>query len=232
VNTYPTIGERSLTPKEKQMLIAVFGATGQTGTQIVQQAESRGLRVRALARDPHKLRERLPAAPGGAPRESAVVDVREPEAVIRALAGVDAVISSLGWTGPTDEGVLTAGTRAILDAMAASGTTRLIVTSASGRVVDGDDPLSRWLAKPILRRMLRAPFADMAAMEDLVRASDTDWTILRPPMLVDGEERGYRSRHDGNVRWRYRLRRADLAAAALDCLADPGSIGQTISLAG
>jgi ribosomal protein L4 len=100
-------------------------------------------------------------------------------------------------------------------------------------VVDGDDPLNRFVAKPILARVLRDSNADMAAMEERIRAGGLDWTILRPPKLTDRPGSGrYRSRRDGNVRWGYTISRADLAHALLDALEDRSAIGQTISVAG
>jgi hypothetical protein len=66
----------------------------------------------------------------------------------------------------------------------------------------GDDPLSRYLIKPILRRALRESFADLRAAEDVVRSSELAWTILRPPRLTDKPATGrVRHAHDRNLRW-------------------------------
>jgi NAD(P)H-binding len=42
----------------------------------------------------------------------------------------------------------------------------------------------RYLADPIVKRALRDHYADLVRMEDVLRASDLDWTIVRPPRLT------------------------------------------------
>jgi putative NADH-flavin reductase len=113
------------------------------------------------------------------------------------------------------------------------GVRRLVVVSASGWIVDGDDPLSRFLLKPVLDRFLGDTNADLAATERLVRASGLDWTIVRPPRPTGRPGRGrYRARRDGNVRWGSFLSRADLALALVDGIEDAGAAGRTVSVAG
>lgn len=70
--------------------LLVFGATGGTGRQIVQQAIQQGLVVTAFARDPGKIglkHENLRVVQG---------DILQPDTVARAVAGQDAVLSALG----------------------------------------------------------------------------------------------------------------------------------------
>ena len=88
--------------------IAVLGATGATGRQLVSQALDRGHTVVALARDPARLD--LPAAPGLA---VVAADVRDPASVAEALAGADAVVSGLGAAKKAPPGTLTAGATAV-----------------------------------------------------------------------------------------------------------------------
>ena len=84
---------------------------------------------------------------------------------------------------------------ALVEAMRSAGVPRLVVVSASGPFTDGDDPFLRYVAKPIVQRILREPFSDFVATEPVVRSSDLDWTIVRPPQLKDGSARGrYRRR--------------------------------------
>jgi putative NADH-flavin reductase len=128
--------------------------------------------------------------------------------------------------------VQTDSTAAIIAAMRDNGTKRLVAVSNSGMVTTGDGPVSKFVAKPILRRMLRHTWADMRQMEDLVRSSTLDWTILRPPMLTDGRRTTtYRTATDRNVRGGIRLSRADLADGILRALGDPASIHATIAIA-
>jgi uncharacterized protein YbjT (DUF2867 family) len=208
------------------MRIAVLGATGGTGRSLAAQAMAAGHHVVAVVRDPARLGDLVP-------NEIAIAQASDPDAIASAIGGVDVVASCLGPRRDEPAAhVPVRGMLATLDAMERTGVDRLITVSASGWVVDGDDPLTRYLAKPILQRVLRDSFADLAEMERLVRASATRWTIMRPPMLLDRAPKGvYRSRRDGNVRWGFSIARGDLARAILDAAADPTATPATISVA-
>jgi putative NADH-flavin reductase len=209
------------------MKITLFGATGGTGSQVLDLACAAGHEVTAVVRDPARLT--------GDGRQLMVVmaNVMDPKAIGPLVAGRDAVVTAIGpREGRTPSTVQTDSTGSIVTAMRHNGTRRLIVVSNSGMFTNGDGPVSRLVAKPILRRLLRHAWADMRRMEDLVRDSALDWTIMRPPMLTNGPQTGsYRTAADRNVRGGIRLSRADLADDILRCLADPGSIRTAISIA-
>jgi hypothetical protein len=111
-------------------------------------------------------------------------DVLDPAAIGPAVAGADAVISALGPHPPRNRSsVMSAATASILQAMRAAGTGRLVVVSAAPVATDdhGTTLPYRLLAAPMLRALLGGLYADMAVMEEAVRRSGTDWTILRRP---------------------------------------------------
>ena len=205
------------------MKLTVFGASGGTGTQVVGQALDAGHQVTAVVRD----RGRLAVAdhPG---LDVVVADVMRPAAIEGTVAGRDAVVSALGHSRRPAERkaaahspVCTDSARSITAAMRAAGTARLVVVSASGPFTEGDGPVMRFLAKPITQRVLRDPFADLVAMEEVVRGSGLDWTILRPPRLTDKPLTGrYRTRRELNVRRGLVLPRADLAQLILAVCGD------------
>ncbi|NUS05767.1 MAG: SDR family oxidoreductase [Nonomuraea sp.] len=208
------------------MKLTVFGATGGTGQCLVDQALAEGHHVTAVVRDV----SRLPQA--GHPRlDPVVADAMDPEAISAAVTGRDAVVSALGPRPGGGGSVCADGARAIITAMRAAGSRRLVVVTASGHIVDkGDGPASRLLVKPLLRRFLREGFADFARTDEVVRASGLDWTIMRPPRLTDGARRSYRTSIDLNVRGGITIARADLAHAILATLADPATVGHSVSL--
>ncbi|QOR69816.1 NAD(P)H-binding protein [Ruania alkalisoli] len=207
------------------MKVAVVGASGRTGAEVVREAQERGHHVTAVVRD----RERLGDL---RPDQVAVADGRDAEALAAAFADVEAVISCVGPVKGEDVQVQSAITEVVLHAAAGAGVDRCVVVSASGWLVDGDDPLGRYLAKPILARVLREENAAFAETERLVRGAGLDWTIVRPPMLRDGTARGsYHQRRDGNVRWRYSIRRSDLAVALCDLLVDQTAVRKVVSVA-
>jgi len=69
-------------------------------------------------------------------------------------------------------------------------------------------------------------------MEDVVRESGLDWTIVRPPRLVNGRRTGtYRTAQDTNLRRGLSISRADVADSMLRVLTQPDTIGHTIGVA-
>ncbi|MFI5583729.1 NAD(P)-dependent oxidoreductase [Amycolatopsis sp. NPDC051758] len=201
------------------MKITVLGATGGVGGEVVKQALERGWEVTAVVRDPARLK--LPA-------QVVVAGLHEHDKLTAAIEGRDAVISALGSRdrGPTT--VCADGARAALEA----GAKRLLVVSASGLDADGDGVFTRTLVKPLLNAVLKHGYADMRAMEALVTAADLDWTVVRPPMLLNGARTGVvASRLDGNVRGSFTIRRADVAGFLLDAVAEPTLIRAKVSIA-
>jgi putative NADH-flavin reductase len=149
-----------------------------------------------------------------------------------AVAGRDAVLSALGHRKGGPPTVQADGARAAVAAMLATGVRRIVVVDAAGRVRDpGDGFLMRTVAKPILQRLLRANFADLAEAERVLRASDLDWTLLSPPRLTDGGHRPYRTVLDLSVHGGRTLSRADVADAMLRSVADPAHIHHRVSVA-
>jgi putative NADH-flavin reductase len=205
------------------MLITLFGATGGTGRQFLDQATKAGHQVTAVVRDPAALDA----------NDVVKGDVMDPAAIAPFIDGRHAVVTAIGSRDarrPTT--VQTDSTASIVEAMRATGVRRLIVVSNSGMVTDGDGPLTKALVKPILRRILVHGWTDMRHMEDVVTASGLDWTIIRPPMLTNGPLTGaYRSQLGRNVRGGRRISRANVADSILRSLADDTTVGATVSIA-
>jgi uncharacterized protein YbjT (DUF2867 family) len=166
------------------MKVLVLGATGGTGRLIVHDALEKGHSVVALVRS----KARAPDLRGADIIEG---DARDEGALMRALDGCDAVVSSLGTgVSPFSEvSVLTEATRALLPAMTRNGVRRLICISALG-VGDsrghGGFVFDR-LFQPLL---LRHAYKDKGRQEAAIRASSLDWVIVRPAMLTNDPARG------------------------------------------
>lgn len=193
------------------MKLTVFGATGGTGQQIVAQALSAHHDVTAVVRTSGKLAD---------PRiHEVAADIMDPTAITEAIQSSDAVISAIGPRGNGPTTVCVDSARSIMQAMQATGVTRFVMVSAAGFHTNGDGPFVRFLVKPILKRALRHPFADMARAEEAVFASDLEWTILRPPQLKDKPGSGsYRTAVNRTVPRGFTVARADVADCALRCL--------------
>jgi putative NADH-flavin reductase len=203
------------------MRVAVIGASGRTGQATVAHALQAGHEVVSVVRTPAK-------APEGT--VVAQADARDIAALTTAISAADAVVSCLGHVaGDEDPTLLRDGAAAVLAARAAAGVARLVAVSAAAAYVAGDDPVSRFVAKPLLERILKANNVDTRAMEDVIRASPTGWTLLRPSRLVAGDSTsGYRARIDQAVWWHYSTRFDTVGRAAVDALTNPGWIGHAI----
>ena len=98
----------------------------------------------------------------------------------------------------------------------------------------GDGFIIRYLADPIVKRALRAHYADLARMEDVLRDSDSDldWTIVRPPRLTDKPVTGrYRTAYGQNIRRGVFVSRADVAHYMLSVLDNPETFHRTVGIA-
>ncbi|OEV03445.1 NAD(P)-dependent oxidoreductase [Streptomyces oceani] len=212
------------------MRLTVLGASGGTGQQLVRQALEHGHQVTAVLRDPARLpleHEQLTLSTS---------DMTDPDALRDVVAGRDAVLSALGASGNKQAAALpiaSTGIRAALTAMDATGVRRLVAVSAAPV---GPTPRSETLTGRVLFRTLRRVFhgvyADLARMEEELRDSSTEWTVLRPPRLLDKPLTGRYARVPGGaVPRRHQISRADLAHAMLATLDDSGTVRKVLGVA-
>src|SRR2546430_3220479 len=209
------------------MRIAVIGATGGIGTQVTRQALAAGYEVVAPVRNPARI------AVADARLAVEQVNVFDTDQLATAIKGADAVVSSLGPRKLSDGGVLTEGVSALVPAMAAAGVRRLVIVSADGAFTHPTaTALLRYVLKPLVGLVLGKSFADVRRMESKVRASELDWTIVRPPRLTDAPYTGrYRTALDGSVRRGYQIARADVAHAILRAVDAPELVGHVLGVA-
>ena len=90
----------------------------------------------------------------------------------------------------------------------------------------------RNLLSPMIKTILRKHYADLAIMEDILRESTLDWTIVRPPRLTDKPlTSAYRTAYGQNLKRGLTVSRADVAHFMLRSLAQPATIKQSIGIA-
>jgi putative NADH-flavin reductase len=223
-----TVREAGLLGKVNTMKLAIFGASGATGTCLVQQAIAAGHEVTAVVRDPARL-----AVPPHQRLRVITADISDPASLSPAVAGADAVLSAIGPHGSGPTTISQDSARSIIQAMRASGVRRLLTVSGSIVTDTGEGPVMRYLLKPLVRRtLLRRVCTDMRRAEDEVSTSHLDWTIMRPPRLTDKPATGtYRTAIDRNLPRGYTISRADLAACMLTLLPDPATTHRHIGVA-
>ncbi len=116
-------------------MLLVTGATGYLGAEMVALLHERGHAVRAVVRDP----ARGDVLPGGV--ERVVADLADAESLVRAMDGCEGVFhlaAAVGAPGPQARELNVGGTRRVVDAARRVGVRRLVHTSTSAAVLDGD----------------------------------------------------------------------------------------------
>jgi uncharacterized protein YbjT (DUF2867 family) len=196
------------------MRLVVVGASGGTGRATVARAVAAGHHVTAVVRRAGAVGTR----PG---LDVAVIpDLADRAALVDAVRGGDAVISALGTAVKGPVSVCTEGIEAIIGAMARCGVRRLVAVSAHGAY-----SLALWAALPHKMR-------DKEGMEQAIRASGTDWTIVRPAALRDTPHTGrYRTGTDLRIRLTSAVGRDDLADFLLREVTAPAYLRRTPRIA-
>jgi putative NADH-flavin reductase len=200
------------------MRIVIFGANGQTGRLLTGQALAAGHDVAAVTRRPAQF-------PIAHDRLAVVeADVRDAPAVARAVEGADVVLSALGVPFTRKQiTIYSLGAENIIAAMSRHGVKRLIAVSSSATEpyhhADGGFVLNRVLQPLVTATIGKTTYADMRRMEDLVRGSDLEWTIMRPSGLFDAPGVTAYELHEDQAPGIF-TGRASLAASMLDQATD------------
>lgn len=211
------------------MKLAVFGATGGVGTQLVKIALEQGHTVTALVRNPAKF-----SLPGhDALHLVTVPDLADIERVQGVISGSDAALSGVGPSGRKDLTAASVPTRHILAALAGAGVERFVAVSAApvGPIPEGESFLNRRFVFGVTRRAFAGIYGDLAVMERDIAGSGLKWSVVRPPKLTNRGVGDYRLVVGGNVPGGMFASRAEVAHAMLALLDDDRSIGQAVGVA-
>ncbi|WP_437773348.1 NAD(P)-dependent oxidoreductase [Arthrobacter sp. KNU40] len=163
------------------MKFLVLGATGTTGSLFLGAALSAGHDVIAYVRSPYKLapRERLTTIAG---------NVHNADEMVEAMRGVDAVVSTLGLSSAAPNDFSANALRTIVAAAERTGTRRVVIMSAFGVGVSLQK--ASLLARLMYKSGGSAIYADKAAGEKVLTASDLDWTLAYPVLLTNKPRSG------------------------------------------
>jgi uncharacterized protein len=198
------------------MHIALYGATGKSGTRILTELLSRGHQVTAIVRDPAK----LSGQPGLTVTQG---DVSSAEAIASKIKGVDAVVSA--YAPPADDtDQLLPVTENFIKAAKKAETPRLIIVGGAGslEVAPG--------VTVIESGHLPAPWMPIAVSHakalDLLKKSDINWSYFSPAGFFEpGERTGkFRLGKDAliaNEKGESRISLEDYAIALVDELETP-----------
>lgn len=162
------------------MNILIYGASGRTGQELVNQALVKGHVVTAFVRNTAKLKiahQNL---------EIIQADVTNYQRVNETIKGQDAVLSALGASSPFkyDQSVVE-GIGNIIKAMETNGVSRLIYMSFVG--VKESRNSAGFVIKYIAPKLLSTEIAGHEARESMIKESQLMWTIVRPATLTNGK---------------------------------------------
>lgn len=161
------------------MGLAIFGATGRVGGEILKRALAEGHQVKALVRS-----EKLEAHPN---LEIIVGDVRNAEDIDKTIAGTTAVFSAIGTDRTT---TLSEAVPLIIKSMKSHNIKRVITIGTAGILDSRLSPgLLRYEGGDSKRKMTFAA-EEHEAVYRLFEKTDLQWTIVCPTYLPDGEARG------------------------------------------
>lgn len=160
------------------MKVAIVAASGQTGTQLIEQALEAGHTVIGLARTPENIASDDPRV------TKRKADAFDAESIIAGLEGADAVITSVGKRDLLDKryNLSTVAHAAVMEGMRKHNISRLLVISSTGAARIKRTGIQR----NIYLFLRRKYYADMYQMELQLMESGLDVSIVRAPYLVEG----------------------------------------------
>lgn len=203
------------------MRVLVFGASGRTGRLVVDESLENGHDVLAFVRDQSKLNLKHPRL------SVEVGDVTVAADVDRAVSKSEVVVSALGPVANSPRDVDSRGMGYIVDSMSKHGVKRLVCLSAYGT----GETRTKGLYARVLWIMIRAYMTDKEKMEEAIRSSDLDWTIVLPTILTDGPKTGkYRVGPDVKVGLIPKISRRDVAEFIAKQLTDTSFIRASPSI--
>ena len=165
------------------MKIAVIGATGRTGRQLVRKLEADGHRVRALVRRPTANLGNAEQVAGNALSEH---DVR------RAISGCDAVISTIGPRRDSPPDFMLQVANNLIPPLEAGGPSRLLFLIGAGVGDPADQPgMVEHMIYVVMRLVFRKSYRHTISAAQAIRASSLDWTLVRAPRITEKSESSY-----------------------------------------
>lgn len=202
------------------MRLAILGATGGIGRLLLSLSLDQGHSVTAFARAPQKIAL-------SAPRLNVIGgDLYDVEQMAKAIHGSDAVLSAFGPTTLRRSHLRRDFGRTVVHAMRLSGASRFIHVSSAFCFRQGG-----LLYSVMSNTLFRNVTDDHCDADNELAQSGLEWTILRPPRLLDKPAIGnLRVVAGGLPKSAYTISRADVAAFMLKEAVAPRYIHQFVGL--
>lgn len=166
--------------------VAVIGATGFVGTQVVKELANRGYFVNALARNTSKIEESENV-------KAVTADIYNTAELAEILKGNDAVISTFnpGWTNPNIFEDFLKGAESIEKAVEESGVKRFITVGGAGSLYIAEN--LQLIDTPEFPAEIK-PGAEAARqyLEMIKKNENLDWTFFSPAIEMHQGTAGVR----------------------------------------
>jgi len=205
------------------MKVVIFGATGKTGIELVNQSLEQGFLVTAFVRDHSRIKienENLIIVSG---------DIFDADSVEHAIKNQDAVICALGAGNSLKKtSIRSTGTVNIIRGMHQNKVKRLMIVSAMG-VGESWNTLSAF-NKFFFATLLKHSRNDHEAQEKAVKDSYLDWTIIRPSGLTDMPRTGVYVYGENIKAQKSKIARANVADLIIKDLVENKLIGKAVTI--
>jgi putative NADH-flavin reductase len=182
------ISYNGFSKKEIIMKIAILGSTGFVGNILIKKAVAAGYQIKTLARNPEKLediKDKVEIIHGS---------VFEPSTVEATIEGTEAVLSTIGPPprNPGNPEQYEKAMKDIVTIMNKNGIKRYIHIGGAGHL--GGENENWTLNRRLLRFFLNLfgkPILVAKHLEwEVLKNSDLDWTLVRPPQIRKGRSNG------------------------------------------
>jgi putative NADH-flavin reductase len=209
------------------MRLTVLGATGAIGRLLIPMALDQGHQVTAFARAPEKL-----TGNGSGPLRShsglRVIggDLYNVHQMTEAIRGSDAVLSAFGPTTLRRTHLRRDFGRTLVQALRSSGVSRFIHVSSAFCFDEGGGVIYAVMTNTLFRNVT----IDHRDADNEMSQPDLNWTILRPPRLLDAPATGKLRIVTGHTPKGMTITRADVAAFMLKEAVTPSYIHQFVGL--
>ena len=218
--------------------IVVYGATGQVGTHVVQEALDRGHHVTAVSRKPEQVEmqhDNLAVVKG---------DLLDKASVAEIVTGQDVVVVSvrgvIGDSGLPESALQFMAAEVLVDVLSGLGDSapRLLHVGGSGslEVEPGVRYAGKLPAILIPKNLEIEILGQILALEFYRKVDDVNWTYVTPPKNFTNGPRTGEFRIGGDAvledsRGRTRVSRADFAVALIDEAEQAKHVRERISVA-
>src|SRR5215470_1204825 len=200
------------------MRLAVLGASGQLGREVVRALAACGDSVCAVVRRP-------PDPAFDSAVDVRIADARDKAQLRGAIADFDVVVNVIGGGTLRKNDVESSTTAVAIAAAQDAHVKRYIAMSAA--MVALEWKFFKYVLCPLIFRNI---LAEHLRVEEIVRASTLNWTIVRPPRLTNGPSKGYLASLQ-LLRTAFSAARSDVAAFIADEIEKNAYVRQAVFVA-